>query len=166
MKLRTVCVKCGKTIIPEDAKDWTSSDRRKLMLNHLKEEHNIEWHKGIFSELFKYPDEPSKEKPKKPKTSKKKPKKELTKNQKKAVAKREAKAKEVQKTNGKKIMKKNGTFVIEPMKNFVPEGLTKEEFHNLLKDLKMSPEDFVMMPMVQKEGIVKAVKKELIPVTA
>ena len=61
---RTVCLKCGEHVkVPKDFRKNRIRDPR---LVHLEKEHNMKWHKGIFSDTFRA---------KEPKTKKAKEKK-------------------------------------------------------------------------------------------
>jgi len=43
----------------------------------------------------------------------------------------------------------------------IPEGMTKKEFDNMLKETNMTPEDWEQLPTQAKENIIKSIQKEV-----
>jgi FixJ family two-component response regulator len=60
-----------------------------------------------------------------------------------------------------KIAEKMGLTSKMKEKSLVPEGMTDKQFHNMLKETNMTPEDWEQLPTQAKENIIKSVLKEV-----
>jgi DNA-binding NarL/FixJ family response regulator len=46
-------------------------------------------------------------------------------------------------------------------KTSVPKGMSEEQFHNMLKETNMTPEDWEQLPTQAKENIIKSIQKDV-----